>query len=126
MGWNVPDDWGSYYTKCSRCGSRYHQSEGGCGCMDSLESCQCGKCNWEDTHAGPRCCDCDTGPREEGRKHRRVHVARKSHEPGIRPGDKYQRIVCFAHYPGGAFTLSVRKHRLEKGPNWVAAEVMES
>lgn len=32
MGWNVPDDWGMYYTRCSECGSRYHMSEGGCGC----------------------------------------------------------------------------------------------
>lgn len=39
MGWNVPDDWGSYYCKCSRCGSRYHASEGGCGCTEDHEQC---------------------------------------------------------------------------------------
>lgn len=36
---NVPDDWGSYYTKCEHCGSRYHLSEGGCGCGDDLVLC---------------------------------------------------------------------------------------
>lgn len=39
MGWNVPDDWGSYYSKCSYCGSRVHASEGGCGCLDDAEKC---------------------------------------------------------------------------------------
>jgi len=39
MGWNVPDDWGSYYYKCSYCGGRYHASEGGCGCLDDHEQC---------------------------------------------------------------------------------------
>lgn len=34
MGWNVPDDWGMYYNTCSNCGSRYHLSEGGCGCWE--------------------------------------------------------------------------------------------
>ena len=33
MGYyNVPDDWGCYYTSCSHCGTRYHMSEGGCDC----------------------------------------------------------------------------------------------
>lgn len=39
MGWNVPDDWGNYYYKCSHCGSRYHASEGGCGCLDDHVAC---------------------------------------------------------------------------------------
>lgn len=30
-GWNVPDDWDRYYSTCSRCGTRVHASEGGCG-----------------------------------------------------------------------------------------------
>lgn len=38
-GWNVPDDWGCYYNKCLRCGSRYHASEGGCGCLDDHVEC---------------------------------------------------------------------------------------
>lgn len=94
--------------------------------MDSLEPCQCGKCNWEDEFGGPRCCDCDTGPRTDGRTHRKTHVARKHHQGGIRPGDKYERIVHFGHYPGGAFTLTVRRRLLEKGPAWAVDEVMES
>lgn len=32
MGWNVPDDWGYYYTKCDSCGNTYHESEGSCDC----------------------------------------------------------------------------------------------
>lgn len=40
MGYaNVPDDWGCYYTRCERCGSRYHESEGGCGCLDDHIEC---------------------------------------------------------------------------------------
>lgn len=38
---NVPDDWGSFWATCSRCGNRYHQSEGGCGCEDYY--CSCGE-----------------------------------------------------------------------------------
>ena len=37
IGWNVPEDWGSYYRKCSNCGSTYHASEGGCDCLDDEE-----------------------------------------------------------------------------------------
>ena len=29
----MPDDWGMYYTTCDHCGTRYHQSEGGCDCQ---------------------------------------------------------------------------------------------
>jgi hypothetical protein len=36
---NVPDDWGSYFETCSICGSRYHASEGGCGCTDDKALC---------------------------------------------------------------------------------------
>lgn len=35
----MPSDWNSYYTRCSRCNSRYHQSEGGCGCLDDYLEC---------------------------------------------------------------------------------------
>ena len=31
---NVPDDWGNYYSNCSRCNSRVHASEGGCQCWE--------------------------------------------------------------------------------------------
>lgn len=34
---NVPDDWGSYYRNCSACGSRYHDSEGGCYCHEDRD-----------------------------------------------------------------------------------------
>jgi hypothetical protein len=39
MGWNVPDDWNSYYSRCEYCGSRVHASEGGCGCLEDHEQC---------------------------------------------------------------------------------------
>ena len=51
MGWNLPDDWGSYYHNCGRCGSRYHASEGGCGCADDMVECGAG---------------CGNGPFEDG------------------------------------------------------------
>lgn len=44
MGWNVPDDWGSYYYNCSLCGSRCHASEGGCGCTEEKELCHGQNC----------------------------------------------------------------------------------
>jgi hypothetical protein len=126
MGYgNVPDDWGCYYTNCPRCGSRYHQSEGGCGCMDDLE-CQCGKGDWCADWDSPRCNSCGSGPYQEGRRHSSVHIARKNHGSSIKIGDKYRRTVHFGHYPGGAFTLKVTKQRLEKGPMWIVCEVMES
>jgi len=34
---NVPDDWDCYWRTCDRCGSRYHASEGGCGCIEEEE-----------------------------------------------------------------------------------------
>jgi len=34
MAWNVPNDWGCYYAKCSYCGTKYHMSEGGCDCSE--------------------------------------------------------------------------------------------
>jgi hypothetical protein len=36
---NVPDDWNSYWCKCSACGRRYHASDGGCEC-EEYEECE--------------------------------------------------------------------------------------
>lgn len=57
MGWNVPDDWGNYYSTCSDCGYRAHGSEGyWCPCAERCSECgedhsdcecpegQCGYC----------------------------------------------------------------------------------
>lgn len=44
---NVPDDWGMYYTNCSLCGSRYHMSEGGCGCLEEKQLCSGPNCGVE-------------------------------------------------------------------------------
>ncbi len=123
-GGNVSDGWGAYFTRCSYCGAKYHQSEGGCGCMDDLE-CQCGKGEW-DGDESPRCGSCGTGPHEDGRSHGRDHVARKAHPGGIRAGDKYRRTVHFGYFPEGAFTLKVTRRLIEKGPEWAIEEVMES
>lgn len=117
----------SYYRyrrlpRCEDCGCR--------NCVCGLE-CQCGNANWDGDDNGVTCNDCNTGPYEERRKHISEHVARKEHHCRmsrqlIRPGDKYRKVVQFGYYPGGAFTLTVRKVRLEKGPNWDIAEMMES
>ena len=45
MGWNLPDDWGNYYSNCSLCGSRYHASEGGCCCTEDKLLCVGTACN---------------------------------------------------------------------------------
>lgn len=68
---NVPDDWNSYYHKCTHCGNRYHASEYGCGCLDDKSKCRaCGE--WtenddlDDENECPncvenRCCsECET------------------------------------------------------------------
>lgn len=46
MGWNEPDDWNSYYSRCTRCGARIHAS----GC----DRCACEHCEHEEcTEWGP-------------------------------------------------------------------------
>ena len=98
--------------------------------MDSLE-CQCGKGNW-DGDEEPYCTACGTGSYVRGQTHRTKQIARKTYRNHVKPfgailpGDTYERIVCFGHYPGGAFTLSVTKKLIVKGPNWIAYEVMDS
>lgn len=117
MGWNVPDDWGSYYNHCSRCGGRYHASEGSCGCLDDLD-CQCGSCDWVGDADDIECRQCGGGPYQKGPTYRTTHVARKHHGPDIRPGDTYRRMVSLGHYRNGPRTLKVRKWRIEKGLAW--------
>lgn len=53
---NVPDDWNQYWITCER-GHKYHASEGGCGCRDSL----CDTCDAELDFDGlcPDCLVCD-------------------------------------------------------------------
>lgn len=103
---NLPDDWNSYYRKCDRCGSRYHASEGGCGCLDNLEPCQCGECKWDGEE--PRCTECGTGPFEEDTLRQvTTQVARKTYNAGradeIHPGERYRKVTSRGHYPGGAW-----------------------
>lgn len=49
---NVPDDWWQYEKKCSRCGSNYHASEGGCyACYElsneEVEELRANRLDWE-------------------------------------------------------------------------------
>ena len=58
MSYNVPDDWNSYYRRCSLCGDKYHLSDGGCDCTSDLE-CECGESNWRRDQDGDlTCADC--------------------------------------------------------------------
>lgn len=51
--YNVPDDWGSYYSRCFNCGERYHASEG-CSCI----ACEgCGNYYHEDSYTVEWICD---------------------------------------------------------------------
>ena len=34
---HVADDWASYWSRCSSCGNKYHDSDGGCGCEEYYE-----------------------------------------------------------------------------------------
>ena len=34
----MPVDWGAHYLTCDHCGTRYHASEGGCGCQDDCKA----------------------------------------------------------------------------------------
>lgn len=40
MSYNLPDDWGMYYSTCGDCGERFHAS----GC----EECACWPCTTDD------------------------------------------------------------------------------
>jgi len=114
---NVPDDWGMYYERCNRCGTRYHASEGGCGCLDDIEPCQCGHCRWNGAD-DIRCARCGTGPHVDGPVRTTIHTARIHHVSTtraglIKPGDRYKRTVAMGHYPDGAFTMTVTKVRVD-------------
>lgn len=106
---NLPDDWDLYYRTCTFCGGRYHASEGGCGCLDVLEPCQCGSPQWNGTSVKDlRCTKCGTGPFEAKTLQRvSYQVARKPYNVGtpqeIRPGDRYRKVTSRGHYPDGAW-----------------------
>jgi hypothetical protein len=34
-GWNVPDDYDSFWETCGTCGCRYHPAESECACADN-------------------------------------------------------------------------------------------
>ena len=111
---NVPDDWGCYYATCGWCGTRYHMSEGGCSCTEDLD-CECGAGDWEgDSLDDLTCRDCGTGPHEELRTIRTVHVARKDHADGrILKGQRYTKVMNIGFYPNGRMTRHFTKRLLE-------------
>jgi len=64
---NVPDDWDQYWMTCNLCGQRYHASDGGCSCTDSLPDCACGKNDWSRSRGlcadgELRCTSCGSTP----------------------------------------------------------------
>jgi len=59
---NVPDGWNRYWSKCQICGRRYHESDGGCGCTDDLDSCSCGENEWIVDDGVILCSRCKTQP----------------------------------------------------------------
>ncbi len=80
MGWNVPDDWGSYYYSCG-----CHASEGGCSCKEGqLENAER---PWLQ-HSGY---DLEDGVWSQLICYKR-HTARRNHKDGkIKRGDVYIR-----------------------------------
>ena len=120
---NLPDDWNCWFRRCDLCGSRYHASEGECGCLDNLESCQCGECDWnnEGDNEAPEfvCMKCNTGPWKWTGNYRTVHTARKDHADGkIKAVQQYERIVDRGYFPGGAWKLWIRKRVIGEEPLW--------
>ena len=91
MAWNVPNDWGCYYAKCSHCGTKYHMSEGGCDCSERRSDSA--RRPWlEDS--GYELSDLGDWQRMLSR---RTHTARKDHD-SIRRGQRYRvttwKYVC--------------------------------
>jgi len=117
--YNVPDDW-DYYTNCDICGSCYHMSEGGCGCLVEPKSCQCGACGWEvfeTDYDGSEvvCCKCSTGPAVTTKEIVCVHIARTQHGEHIKPGDTYRLNTTMGYYPNGARWVHTQKTRTTFG-----------
>lgn len=124
---NVPDDWGCYYYTCTHCGSRCHESEGGCDCPGSYE---------ENTNRSNLA---SSGYEYIGGEWKKLisiktHVARVEHNPPnekwdklnlgppinyVKVGDTYEcttyRIIC--DLTGEQHHVRV-KRRKKKGPNW--------
>ena len=91
MAYNVPDDWGCYYYTCEYCGSRCHESEGGCDCEGSRRAGTELNCeyledigyefDWDDMEWVKLISN-------------KIRTARKDHASGlIKKGDKYRDRV---------------------------------
>tara|TARA_Y100000287_G_C14187611_1_gene338442 strand:- start:93 stop:425 length:333 start_codon:yes stop_codon:yes gene_type:complete len=88
--YNVPDDWGNYYSNCEYCGTRVHASEGGCDCNGHTNL----------PHLESSGYDYEDGEWSKVVSRKR-HVARRNHvrkTAAWRPmkGDKY--IVTYVRY----------------------------
>ena len=91
--------------------------------MDDLETCECGKCDWEEDRRGDvECRHCGTGPAVDVFKRERVHVARKDHGRDIKKGDTYRCRTFRSYFPGGKWgPWWSEKTRTAKGPAWAEA-----
>ena len=107
---NVPDDWNSYFRKCSLCGDRYHLSDGGCDCTADLE-CECGQCDWRRDYDGDLVCEnCGGQPWQQLNEIKTKHKARRDHADGtILKGQTYNKFITTGYYPGGRFTYEIQK-----------------
>lgn len=88
--YNVPDDWGNYYSNCEYCNTRVHASEGGCDCAGWTNRNRLSSCGYH----------YDDGEWSKVVSRKR-HVARRNHvrkTEAWRPlkGDEY--IVTYMRY----------------------------
>ena len=121
MSRHIPDDWGRYYSTCSLCGNRYHDSEGGCDCHEDLV-CQCkdqSDSNWASVRIKPfpaeviQCLTCGSEPLEETGSFVTYHKARRDHKDGtISVGDFYRKEVFVGYFPGGRFYRRIEKTKV--------------
>ena len=111
MSFNVPDDWGQYFTICEHCGQRYHLSERGCGCEEG----QIARSNrpWLE-HSGYTL--------EDGFWQKVIAVstrtARKAHGSSIQKGQRYRETVSrYINDQNGESFHSVNRRPLRLATN---------
>ena len=131
MAWDVPDDWGCYYTNCGSCGTRYHMSEGGCDCYKSdpsfsdrpwleesgydYQEGQWSKLLSTNTHTARR--DHADGQVKKGERYR-VQVTRYiDDKTGERNHHTIKRVLASANF-GFRESLIDRIIRLARSPRW--------
>lgn len=125
MGYNLPDDWGSYYRKCYTCGYKYHLSGvEQCACADEpindpldAAECSCAAADWDcDNYDKARCKKCGSGPYRETvhkvtypKARRRYHLTR---DLVIEEGEKHKCVFTRGYYPDGPTLKSTVRSKL--------------